>query len=312
VKVVTQPNNNSSLETPILVIAFNRPDLTYQLFEALRQIKPKRLYVAIDGARNEEEKERVEKVKDVFRSVDWECEVKQLYRKENLGCKRGVKSAIDWLFENEEQGIILEDDCIPDPSFCSYAESALNHYKDEEKVFMIAGSNFHADENSKNITAYFSKIAEIWGWATWRRAWAHYIEQSDFKEEDILPTIEDALTDKGYAAILANGMVSAYNGQIDTWDYQWWYTILVKKAFVLKPPVNLICNIGYGEFSTHIKEKTSFNEMPLSSLRKNVKFPGVIRQNRYADFVDVKIFRQNRLLKKSIFLYLKFLYSRMR
>ena len=162
------------LQTAVLFLVFNRPDTTAQVFEAIRQAKPPRLYVAADGPREgrEGEVERVDKVREISMAVDWPCEVKTLFREKNLGCKYAVSSAITWFFEQEEQGIILEDDCLPSQSFFWFCEELLNEYMYDQRIWQICG--FSPLVNKIKESYYLSKYSPIWGWASWRRAWSAY------------------------------------------------------------------------------------------------------------------------------------------
>ncbi|EKE21540.1 MAG: Protein containing nucleotide-diphospho-sugar transferase protein, partial [uncultured bacterium] len=168
---------------PILFIIFNRPDTTLSVFEAIRQIKPARLYVAADGPRSERSGEDVvcAETRRIAMGVDWPCELKTRFLDKNVGCHTAVPAAVSWFFENEEEGIILEDDCSPDLSFFTFCETLLERYRDDEEVMMISGDNFQPSEfKTRNDSSYyFSGIANIWGWATWRRAWAK--NYGDFK-----------------------------------------------------------------------------------------------------------------------------------
>jgi GT2 family glycosyltransferase len=166
----------NSLETAILILLFNRPETTIRVFDKISQIKPQRLYIASDGPRKnfDGEKEKVKKVREIATRVDWPCEVKTLFRNENLGCKKGVSSAITWFFEQEEQGIILEDDCVPNLDFFTFCESLLDRYAEDERVSVITGNNFQNNKWRGDASYYFSKYNHCWGWASWRRSWKDY------------------------------------------------------------------------------------------------------------------------------------------
>jgi len=166
----------SPLRTPVLFLVFNRLDTTKKVFQVIKKAKPPRLYIAADGPREtkEGEAERVKAVRDyVMSNMDWECEVKTLFREKNLGCGKAVSEAITWFFENEEMGIILEDDCLPTQSFFWFCEELLIRYKHEEKIMQINGSSFLPNIDIKE-SYFFSKYNHIWGWASWRRAWKHF------------------------------------------------------------------------------------------------------------------------------------------
>ena len=168
--------NSLPLNTPVLFLVFYRPDTTSIVFEKIRQTKPLRLYVAGDGPRkrNDEDKEKVKKVRDIVNRIDWPCEVKTFFRENNLGCKKGVSTAITWFFKQEEKGIILEDDCVPNLDFFNFYENLLDRYAKDEKISVISGNNFQNSKWRGNASYYFSKYSHIWGCASWRRARKHY------------------------------------------------------------------------------------------------------------------------------------------
>lgn len=164
------------MHSAVLFLVFNRPDTTRQVLDSIRQARPPRLYVAADGAREDRpgERERCERVRGIATDVDWPCEVHTLFRARNLGCKTAVSGGISWFFEQEEEGIILEDDVLPDQSFFVFCEELLERYRHEAKVTMISGDYFHGNNHQPTASYFFSRYTHIWGWASWRRAWQHY------------------------------------------------------------------------------------------------------------------------------------------
>ena len=165
------------LQTAVLFLVFNRLDTTRRVFEAIRKAQPPRLYIAADGARvgKHGEAEKVQAVRDyTMKNIDWKCEVKTLFRDQNLGCKYAVSGGISWFFEQEEQGIILEDDCLPSQSFFWFCEELLERYADDEQIFIITGYNKQQRWHPEIYDYFFSNFGGIWGWASWRRAWAHF------------------------------------------------------------------------------------------------------------------------------------------
>ena len=160
--------------TPILLIIFKRKDTALKVLETIKEVKPKKLYIAADGWRNEEEKIKcIDTREAVLKAADWECEVKTLFQDKNLGCCNGVSKAITWFFDNEEQGIILEDDIIAENSFFYYCEKLLDYYKDNEQIMHIAGDS-PLDRKVGEASYYFATVQHCWGWASWRRAWKYY------------------------------------------------------------------------------------------------------------------------------------------
>ncbi|UFQ99155.1 hypothetical protein [Pseudomonas wenzhouensis] len=248
------------LNTAVLFLVFNRLDTTKQVFEAIRQAKPPRLYIAADGAREtkEGEAEKVQAVREyVMENIDWDCEVKTLFREKNLGCKYAVSGAITWFFENEEQGIILEDDCLPSQSFFWYCESLLNHYGEEKRVFSISGNLRENYEVLSGGGVYRSHFFNMWGWATWRHQWQKYsVDFFDLEGDEFLKNYS-FLNYRGglrYWIDILNKMKGA---SINTWDYQAMFLSFSESLYNLYPSVNLVKNLGFGEDATHTFDSKS-------------------------------------------------------
>jgi len=247
-------NHTYSLQTAVLFLVFNRPDTTEQVFNAIRQAKPPRLYVAADGPRSDRpnEAEQVEKVRRIATSVDWPCEVKILFQKENLGCKLAVVQAIDWFFTYEQQGIVLEDDCLPHADFFIYCETLLERYSTDERVWAITGDNFQNGRRRGEASYYFSRFNHAWGWASWRRAWSKRDMEMMFwpKWKQSSEWI-DWLPDKFERKYWENNFDLVFRNEIDTWDFQWTASVWFNRGLTVTPNVNLIRNIGFGKDATH-------------------------------------------------------------
>lgn len=265
-------NRNCSIKTPVLFLVFNRPDTTRKVFEAIRSAKPQRLYVAGDGPRpnREGETDLVNVVRQIATAVDWECEVKTLFRDENLGCKYAVSEGITWFFENEEQGIILEDDCLPSQSFFRYCEELLHKYKDEESIYLVSGDSRGCESFEMKEDYGFCKYPMIWGWASWSRVWKNY--DSELKDwpkqrETLLSSVSSYKPTVRFWKTIFNRM---YKNKIDTWDYQFCYLLLKNKGKCIVPKVNLITNLGFGADATH-----TFNSQCESANRERfeINFP---------------------------------------
>jgi len=262
---------NKELKTAVLFLVFNRPNTTRQVFEAIRQAKPPRLYVAADGPREGKlgEVEGVEEVRIIATAVDWPCEVKTLFRDKNLGCKKGPSTAITWFFEQEERGIILEDDCLPHLDFFSFCENLLDRYFSDERIFVITGNNFQNGTLRGDASYFFSKYTHIWGWATWRRAWKHYQgdinfwpkwKASDAWKKYSFDKIEKKYWQKIFDLVYAKKIESA-------WDYPWMASTWYKNGLTVTPNVNLVSNIGFGEDGTHtVSKNNKFSNMPTMEL----------------------------------------------
>ena len=269
------------LNTPVLFLVFNRLDTTKQVFEAIRQAKPPRLYVAADGARANKEGEagKAQAVRDyIMSNIDWECDVKTLFREENLGCKYAVSGAITWFFENEEQGIILEDDCLPSQSFFWFCEELLERYKDDMRIWHIGGaSTLTNDIVINNDSYYFSNLNHIWGWAGWSNRWSKYDSSiSQFPEFKDKKYIKDVFKEFLLQKFWINNLQNVYLKKIDTWDFQWCFTVWINRGVSITPTINMISNIGYGADATHTANKDSKmsnmlkKEMPLSLIHPSV------------------------------------------
>jgi hypothetical protein len=237
------------LNTAVLFLVFNRLDTTKQVFEAIRQAKPPRLYVAADGARKNKEGEdkKVQEVRDfIMSNIDWNCEVKTLFREQNYGCKMAVSGAIDWFFENEEMGIILEDDCLPSQSFFWFCEELLERYKDDNRISLITGTSYLFNEIDSKDDYFYSKYISIWGWATWNRSWKQYdVEMKDWpklRENNFLESV--FFWDKNIQNIFSKYFDMGYEKKIDTWDFQWAFRCLAESGYCITPYKNLVSNIG--------------------------------------------------------------------
>ncbi len=258
----------SQFQTPVLFLIYNRPEESERVMKQIRKVKPKYLYIAGDGAKNNPNDILGVHItrNNVLYLIDWDCEIKTLFRKENLGCKYAVSEAIDWFFNNVEQGIILEDDTLPDKSFFYFCEEMLKKYKNNKNIFHISGTNVDG-HSKKPYTYFYSKTSNVWGWATWRDRWEKYdVEMRDYpqykkyifmnrlKKQGLLPTLRGKyIYDK------------TFTGEKDTWDYQWGYTIEKNDGFSIIPTYNLIKNIGF-ERATHTTGDDK--SIPLYSVQK--------------------------------------------
>ena len=293
--------SSNNFEIPILFLVFNRPELTLKVFNKIKEIKPKKLYVACDGPRNiNNEKQIVSKVREITNRVTWDCNLKKLFRNQNLGCKNAVSGALDWFFENEDKGIILEDDCLPNQDFFLFCKELLLKYENDSRISMITGNNFQNGNFRGDGSYYFSGYNHIWGWATWKRVWNFYDKNMNFwpewsKSQDWKNKFPDLLEriywKRNFDKVHAN--------LIDTWDYQ--LLALLKKigGLCITPNTNLVSNIGFGENATHTTDETDKNaNLPTSNLSK-LKHPSSISIDWEADKYE---FRQHYLGNKKKYL----------
>ena len=255
--------------TAVLFLVFNRLDVTKQVFQAIREAKPPRLYIAADGARSSKEGEakKVTALRDfILQNIDWECEVKTLFREENLGCKYAVSGAIDWFFDNEEMGIILEDDCLPSQSFFWFCEELLEKYKNDLRVGQISGFNYGYENKNLKYDYFFSKYPMIWGWATWRNRWESYSLSLDFLEEIKENNQFELLFNVSESKKRLDIFNKVAKGLIDTWDYQWSFLLYKNCQFTIIPKHNFILNLGFGEGSTHTSGVNPYAHLKLNNI----------------------------------------------
>jgi hypothetical protein len=273
---------------PVLLLTFNRPVHLRRVFEVVRQARPSQLFIAADGPRpgNDADEQLCKEARAIVNGVDWPCEVKTLFRTENLGCKYGVSSAITWFFEHVEEGIILEDDCLPHPSFFPYCEQMLTKFRNEQRVAVVCGTSLDI-ESSNRSRCRFSIYPFVWGWATWRRAWKHYDPHvrlwPEFKETG---AFDQWVGNEPSSLFWGRIFDKCYIGDDTTWDYHWVHACWVSGGLSITPPCNLISNIGFGLESTHTRDVDSeFSCRPMSSPLFPVNISSVLQPHSLNDRV---------------------------
>ena len=297
--------------TPILFIVFNRPSTTKQVFDRIRLIKPKYLYVAADGPRvnNSSDIQNCNQVKSIINEIDWDCELKTLYRDENLGCGKGVSQAISWFFNQVEYGIILEDDCLPDISFFQFAQEMLIKYENNQHIMIVAGTNPIADKFPMKTSYTFGYTAGIWGWASWKRAWNYYnYTIPEWSNPEVQAQFINFTNNPIWENQFIDGLNKVNKGLLDTWDYQWLFYRMVNNGMGIIPKTNLISNIGFGSLATHTFEENhemankSTNSLTFPLIHPNY----IIPNNNYDSFLINYFSELNKIVwYKSI--YYKFL-----
>ncbi|NMG11521.1 glycosyltransferase family 2 protein [Brasilonema sp. UFV-L1] len=283
------------METPVAFLIFKRPQTTEKVFEAIRQAKPPKLFVIADGPRAErpDEAEKCEATRAIIERVDWNCEVIKNYSDVNLGCAKRVYSGINWVFSNVEEAVILEDDCVPHPTFFRFCEELLEKYRYDTRVASISGSNFQFGRRRTNYSYYFSVYNHCWGWASWRRAWQHYdFYMKLWPEIQAKGFLNDILIDPQVVKYWSHIFQSVYEQPfVEGWDYQWTFACWMQSSLGIIPNVNLISNIGFGLDSTHfISGKVSpYINMPKEEMEFPLKHPPFIIRNMEADKLTQKI-----------------------
>ena len=270
----------NKFKTPILIIAWKRPKQTKELIKKIKQINPTNLYVACDGPKNEStlDDNKVKKTKELLlKSFEEVRQKKFLYSDINQGCKLGVSNAIEWFFEHETEGIILEDDCIPNLEFFSFCQEMLETYRNDERIWSITGHNQQNNIQRGSGTYYFSKYPRSWGWATWKRCWVKYdrdiTDWPNIKSKGIL---KNKLKNQREINFWEKILDSIYYYNLpNTWDYQWTLSSFLNSGLTIVPNKNLIKNIGFDEDSTHtfMSDSNTFIEIDLE--KNNDIFPTI-------------------------------------
>jgi hypothetical protein len=270
--------------TPILLILYNRPDTTAEVLEALRPLRPTRLFVAADAPARPEDAARCTQALQIIERVDWDCTITLWAADHHMGLKRRVESALDMLFEQAEQAVILEDDCVPDVTFFAYCDDLLTRYADDPRVMGIAGSNFHFGSYHPPASYHFSRYALIWGWATWRRAW-----RLNDPQMTAFPALRRTswLTDQLRLGLVARyweaQFARCYEEQ-HTWDYAWMFACWLHSGLFAVPAHNLVRNVGFRADAAHTKDASSrFANMPTQALTFPLRHPPQVERDETAD-----------------------------
>ena len=233
---------------PVLLIGFNRPDYMAEQIAAVRPARPSRLYISVDGPRSDrpEEGELCRKVRECAELVDWTCEVKTLFREKNLGCKYGVSGAITWFFENESEGIVLEDDCRPAVDFFRFATEMLDRYRDDKRIGAVCGFNFFNLQSDMSVSYHFSSHMDVWGWASWRRVWNQYDVEVIEHEEEFVEAIDNSMATPYTRNVYRKFLIDVKNG-LSTWDVQFSLLFVSKHLLSVVPRQRLVSNAGIAD-----------------------------------------------------------------
>jgi hypothetical protein len=268
--------------TAVAFMIFKRPDTTRRVFERIRQVRPPRLFVIADGPRQGRpgEAEVCQQTRAIIDEVDWDCDLQLNFADENLGLRQRISSGLDWVFGHVERAIVLEDDCVPEPSFFHFCDELLDRYATDSRVMSIAGANFQAEAHTPS-SYYFSQYALCWGWATWRRAWDLF--DGNIR---IWPQIDvtDMLESRAACHYWGEVFDRLYQGEIDSWAYAWTFAHLVQHGLVIVPSHNLVSNVGFGADATHTRAKrSSVASLPTRPIQFPLHEPVALIRNRAAD-----------------------------
>ncbi|WP_201743896.1 nucleotide-diphospho-sugar transferase [Hymenobacter busanensis] len=300
----------TGFSTPVLLLVFNRPDTTRRVLQALRRARPTRLYVAADGPRPQHPTDgaNCQATRQLVRElVDWPCELHTLYRDTNLNCGVGPATAIDWFFEHEAEGIILEDDCVPAPSFFRFCAELLARYRHDTRVMHIGGNNFSAEAQrpptAEAESYYFSTQVNSWGWATWRRAWQHFdfylTGYQELQRRGALQGLYSSALETRYRLSKIESVLDLPEPP-DVWDYQWHFAVAAHSGLCIVPAQNLVSNIGFGEHGTHtLDDSDDFAAVPTADLAFPLHHPPYVLCDRRRDRQRFREFLLGRVQAKA-------------
>ncbi|BAY11968.1 glycosyltransferase [Calothrix sp. NIES-2098] len=299
------------MNTAVVLIIFNKPDTTAKVFEVIRQAKPSKLLVIADGPRPQhpEDIAKCATSNKILDKIDWNCQVIKNSSPINLGCKQRIATGLNWVFQQVEEAIILEDDCVPHPTFFKYCEELLDKYRHDQRIMTISGNNFQFGRRRTKYSYYFSRYPLIWGWATWRRAWQQYdIEMKHWltiRDDNLL---QDILDDSTAVRYWTNIFQNCYQGNIDSWAFPWTLTSWLQNGLTILPNVNLVSNIGFSTEAHNTKDIYSpFANYPNQAIEFPLKHPEFMIRDAQADrFTQQTQFRFSlmsqvkRLVKKKL------------
>jgi hypothetical protein len=282
------------MQTPVVMIVFNRPELARRVFERVRAARPPRLLVVCDGPRQNRPADaaRVAAVRKIFdHEVDWPCEVVRDYASQNIGCMDRIHSGLNHAFELFEEAVILEDDCLPDPSFFPYCDELLARYRNDKRVMNIAGTNFITNHYQPGSSYWFSRHPWTWGWASWRRAWQHndfHLASWDARQAELRASFASRWERQYWLSTFDHARQDLRSA--DCWDFQWNFSCRTHGGVSIVPRYNLIENLGFGTDSTHTATDMSRLAVKTHPLTFPLTHPERVTVNRYADDLITRIY----------------------
>jgi hypothetical protein len=299
-----------NLTTPVVFIIFNKIEATEKVFEVLKRVRPSKLFIIADGPRKEipEEDFICAQVRKITEEINWECEVFRNYADENLGLRKRIMTGLHWVFQNVMEAIIIEDDCLPDDSFFKFCQDMLKKYEHNEKVLTISGNKILSDIKPEK-SYYFSRFAHIWGWATWKRTWENFVNQSiDLTEDKIKNILENNLNSKSAVRYWQTLIGESRSGIIDAWSLKLQLMQFMKSGLTVIPSKNLVVNLGFGtEQATNTKGSGGlYRKMKLETISFPLSHPELVEQNLEADKIEIKLFHKFGFKEKIRRLLLKF------
>ena len=278
----------------VVLLVFNRPEHTRIVANRVREARPRAVYVVADGPRpvNSTDEQLCADVRGVIGDIEWDCPVHTLYAENNMGLKARVSSGLDWVFDHEESAIILEDDCLPDPSFFPYATELLERYASDARIGIVSGNNFLRGHSIDDHSYYFSPDVRIWGWATWARVW------KDFSREGLNHQWSVEQARQAVARIQSSARRKSLIREaerahrLNSWALPFVLHAQRQNYLSVVPRENLVTNIGFGAGSTHTKFESFTAEVPTSSLQFPLIHPDTVRAHPTAGRLEARLERR--------------------
>ena len=271
----------ATLDTAVVMVIFNRPHTTQRVFEAIRAARPNRLFIVADGPRPDvpTDAARCQETRVILDQVDWPCEVAYDFADRNLGLFQRMSSGLDWVFEQVEEAIVFEDDCLPDPSFFPFCQEVLARFRDDRRVMHINGNTYNADQTGLQNHSYgFVRIPHVWGWATWRRAWELFDrELAAWPWYRTTRQLRSLPIDPIYRSILVQRFDQAHFEKRNIWEYGWQFSVVSQNGLVVLPRHNLVSNIGFDASATHTTNLQDRNaNLPVKSMEFPLTHPVLV------------------------------------
>ncbi|MEI6463774.1 MAG: glycosyltransferase family 2 protein [Verrucomicrobiota bacterium] len=279
-------------EAPVVFIIFNRVECTRQVWARICEARPRTLLLIADGPRRDRsaDAERCAEVRRLVETVDWPCDVRRNYAETNVGAARRIASGLDWAFALVEEAIILEDDCLPDPTFFPFCAELLERYRDHAGIAQIAGCSFQPQPAREFPCYFFSRYTHGWGWATWRRAWRLYDhEMKVWRTEREGKWLSAMIAHPDERAVWARCFDETLTGQVDAWDYRWTLAVWRRGMQSILPYRNLISNIGFGADATHTRRASPWAALAVSAMPFPLVHPDSLACDAAADEVTSRL-----------------------
>lgn len=271
--------------TPVVLIIYRRPELARQVFDVIRDIQPSELFVIADGPKDESETEVCQSTRRVVERIDWNCRLTTDFSDHNLGPRHRVVTGLEGVFRAVDRAIVLEDDCVPSPSFFEFCQQLLEYYAGDQRVWEIGGCNFQMGHSRTKASYYFSKYVHTWGWATWRRSWEKFDPDIEswptLRNNGALGSVWASRAEEAYWTRVFDRV---HDGRISTaWDFQWLYAMWCQGARSVVPDTNLISNVGFGHgASHHVDMDPALADLPRAEMVE-LRHPDCLTPVREAD-----------------------------